>query len=280
VPVLLVSDVHVGERVRSASVNGLNEYDDEIAERRMAFLFEGFAWHVERHAQFYSVNEAVLWLGGDLIAGLIHEEQAASNCLMTPPAVMLAQELIARGIDYLLGRCRFLRRVRVVCSFGNHGRVTKQVWRSIRPETSYEWIIYHGLRSRFSREPRVEWQIADGPLTYAEIFGLTFRFTHGDSVGYQGGIGGLTIPLKKRCLAWDKSRRADVTVLGHFHQLHHWGYATVNGSVVGWNPYAADVGCEYELPKQGLLLVTDWGVQTFTEVYCDPDRAPKDRAVA
>lgn len=272
-PVMMLSDLHVEERVRNETVNGLNEYDPDIAEQRCAYLFEGWAWHIEKLAAFYRVDEAVLWLGGDLVSGLIHEEMIANNAMMTPPAVMLAQELIARGIDYLLERLPFIRRLRVVCSFGNHGRVTRKVWRSIRPETSYEWIIYAGLQGRFSGDGRTEWQIAGGELTFADVYGLTLRFTHGDSVGYQGGIGGLTIPLKKKCLAWDRARPADVTVLGHFHQCRDHGFAAVNGSVVGWNPYAISIGADYEPPRQGLMLINaEFGRQTFTHVYCDPSR--------
>lgn len=272
-PVMMLSDLHVEERVRNETVNGLNEYDPDIAEQRCAYLFEGWAWHIEKLATFYRVDEAVLWLGGDLVSGLIHEEMIANNAMMTPQAVMLAQELIARGIDYLLERLPFIRRLRVVCSFGNHGRVTRKVWRSIRPETSYEWIIYAGLQGRFSGDGRTEWQIAGGELTFADVYGLTLRFTHGDSVGYQGGIGGLTIPLKKKCLAWDRARPADVTVLGHFHQCRDHGFAAVNGSVVGWNPYAISIGADYEPPRQGLMLINaEFGRQTFTHVYCDPSR--------
>jgi len=272
-PVMCLSDLHVEERVRPEAVNGLNEYGPEIAEQRCAYLFEGWAWHIAKLATYYDVSQAVLWLGGDLVSGIIHDELIANNAMMTPPAVMLAQGLVARGIDYLLERLPFVRRLRVVCSFGNHGRVTKKVWRSLRPETSYEWIIYAGLQDRFRNEGRVEWQVAGGELTFADVYGVTIRFTHGDSVGYQGGIGGLTIPLRKKVLAWDKARPADVTVIGHFHQCVDFGFAVVNGSVVGWNPFAVSIGAYYEPPRQALFVINrDFGRQTFTHVYCDPHR--------
>lgn len=273
VPVMCLSDLHVEERVRLATVNGMNEYDEAVAERRMAYLFEGYAWHLEQLASFYSIERAMLWLGGDLVSGFIHEEQLTQNTMMPPPAVCYAEELVARGISYLLTRCPWLQTIDVVCSFGNHARISKKKWISASAESSYEWIIYHQLRKRFAAERRVQWQIAAGEHTYATIYGQTLRFTHGDSVQFGNGIGGLTIPLRKKVLAWDKTRPADVTVIGHFHQCTDFGYAVVNGSVVGWNPFAISIGAFYEPPRQALFVINeDFGRQTFTHVYCDPDR--------
>jgi hypothetical protein len=94
--------------------------------------------------------------------------------------------------------------------------------------------------------------------SYVEVFGLTLRFLHGHSIKFGGGIGGITIPIRKAISQWNKVRKADLTVMGHFHQCVDGGDFIVNGSLIGYNAFAQFIKADYEPPRQQFFLITDY----------------------
>ena len=67
VPVMLCSDLHVEERVDPAQVNGLNEYNLDIADRCIGRMAEAYEWLL--HDARYDCREGVVWIGGDTFSG-------------------------------------------------------------------------------------------------------------------------------------------------------------------------------------------------------------------
>lgn len=252
-PVVMCSDWHVGETVRPETVNGLNAYNPRIARERNSRLNEAIAWEIghERHA--FKIRDCVVWLGGDLITGFIHDELMESNAMSPTQEVMFAQELCEATIDAVLALD--MERVVVPCSWGNHGRTTHKKRISTGAYNSFEWLMYHSLKRRYADNPRVEFAIGDGILTYLKIYDFWNRFSHGDSIQYGGGVGGITIPILKKIAQWDKAQRADETYLGHFHQRITLRGLNVNGSAIGYGPFSAYIGGQPEEPAQGMCLI-------------------------
>ena len=122
--VALLSDVHFEERVERSDVIP-NEYSPAIADRRLARFFAGTAW-LTQHAPAFDIGELVLWLGGDMISGQIHDENVETSEL--PPAVASLQVAgrITSGIRQLLADLPGVT-LTVPCSLGNHARTTKTV---------------------------------------------------------------------------------------------------------------------------------------------------------
>lgn len=253
-PIFMASDWHVEETVDPKTVNGRNQYDPKIAERRAETFFERQLKLVELARAGWKIHEAVLWLGGDLITGYIHEELLEANAMSPTEAILFAERLIAGGIDFLLAEGRFERLV-VVCNYGNHGRTTPFRRIATGSRNSFEWLMYHALRKHYRAEPRVEFLIADGAHAYLPLYDGEVRFTHGDDVRYAGGVGGLSIPLRKAIDAWDQFRPAMLTVIGHWHQLTDYQFCVVNGSLIGFNAYALSIKARYEPPQQGFVLM-------------------------
>lgn len=270
--VMMASDWHVEERVDPKTVNGVNSYDLATAEARAASLFKGWAWHTNllaRGPERYRIEQALLWLGGDFISGNIHEELVEVAQLSPTKATVFAADLIVSGIEYLLKRTT-LRRIRVVCNDGNHERTTPKIRVSTRADNSFGWLMYKSLALRFAKEPRVEFTICDGAHAYIEIMGRTVRTTHGDELRYGGGIGGLTIPLLKSLGRWNQLRRADVTLLGHFHEFHDLRGAVVNGSLIGFGPYSQRIGAVPEPASQGFFIIDrDRGKRCVSPIMVD-----------
>jgi hypothetical protein len=251
-PVIMVSDLHLEEVVHAASVNGLNTFDLKIAEQRMAKLAESIAWEIalERHA--FEISRVILWFGGDIISGTIHEDLAESNLLSTPRAIIFAKKLLVRLVREVLA---LDVDVLCICNDGNHDRLTRKMRVQTRVDNSIGLVLYDSIAERFEDEKRIKFVMPDGLLTYATVFGRDLRFTHGDAIKSGGGIGGVTVPINKKLMQWDKSRTADHTFMGHWHTRLTNRRLSLNGSLIGYGPFSLLIGAEYEDPKQGFVLV-------------------------
>lgn len=276
-PMIHLSDWHVEEVVDPETVNGRNEFNPDIAKRRVEYLTDGIIWTIDNWRGGWDIHRAVVNVGGDMISGYIHDELQESNALSPTEASLLAQELLTELLRNVLdGGREPLEQLDVVCNFGNHGRTQAKPRVSTAAKNSFEWLMYQNLAQRFENESRVTFTIANGAHVYGTVFGKRIRYHHGDHVRYQGGVGGLSIPLRKACDAWDTFEKADHTMIGHWHQFLDLGYAIVNGSLIGFNAYALSIKARYEPPRQGMFLIDeDWGKKMVTPVYCDPDRKAK-----
>jgi hypothetical protein len=254
--VALASDWHVEETVDPEAVAGRNKYDLTVAADRVERFFQAVAWNVEhqRGSGKVVVRDLVLWLGGDLISGYIHEELQEGNELSPTQAILWLMPRLEGGIRGLLDRLG-LDSIVVPCSFGNHGRTTHRKRISTGHANSYEWLMYKDLEARMRDEKRVRFEVTASAHQYVQVYDRVIHFHHGDSLNYQGGVGGIGIPLLKAVPQWDRVIRADVHCIGHFHQYRDFGRAVVNGSLIGFSPYAQEIRAEYEEPQQALFFI-------------------------
>jgi hypothetical protein len=269
--IVALSDWHVEERVDPATVNGLNDYDLEVADRRIAELAERFAALLEHERQLVTVDHVVVWLGGDFLSGHIHEDTAEMAQLAPLAATRWAGERIRGFLDMVAGMAR---RVTVATNSGNHGRSTPKLRVGTELDHSFEQDLYLRLSAE-ERQANVQWQVGTGYLNVVDLDGFKVRFHHGHAVSYGGGVGGITIPTNKAIAAWDRIDRADLTVFGHWHQfswLRSSRYVS-NGSLIGHSAYATRIKASYEPPCQAFVVV-DHGRREVTKalpLFCDRD---------
>jgi hypothetical protein len=254
-PVIMLSDWHFEEQVNPSNINGLNEYNLDIAEARWVRCIQNSMKlvHKERHSS--DVKQVIVWLGGDFITGYIHEELEESNYLSPVQAVRFAKKRIISALDFYAQHGGF-DKISVVCNYGNHGRTNKKPRVSTGHKNSYEWMMYKDLEDYYQRDKRFEFIVPDGLFAYVNVFGFVNRFWHGDTISYGGGIGGLTVPLIKAIGRYNTTIKADFNFMGHYHQLFE---ATkdcmVNGSGIGYSAYAQKIGASFERPQQGFKMI-------------------------
>src|SRR6185312_13930358 len=139
---------------------------------------------------------------------------------------------------------------------GNHGRMPEKMHFSDPVGTSLESFMYHAVCDRYEGNPRVQIRVSPAAMVYERFYErFNMRLIHGYETKYNGGVGGLTIPLNKAVTQWDKGIKADLTVLGHYHQFFDGGNFLVNGSLIGYNTYAEAIKASYEEPRQAFFLV-------------------------
>lgn len=250
--VLQWSDWHVEETVEAEKVNDLNSYSLDVAQKRIHSLVEGCLWLLEMHATRWHLDAVLIHLGGDLITGWIHEELTQTSALSPIEATLWVKAQVCAALDTMREKAP-TDSIRVVCSPGNHGRTTRRSQSANMAETSYEWGLYSDLVSRYADDDRIHVEASRAIWTYVDTYDYTVRFGHGDKINYQGGVGGITIPLNKAIARLDEGRRADWTAIGHFHQLGFYPRAIVNGSLIGDTPWGLAHG--HQTPQQAYWLI-------------------------
>lgn len=251
--VLVASDWHVEENV-GPEVSGLNKYNLEIARDRATRFFQKGLRLTELLQKDITINTMVLALLGDFITNDIHDaENAEVNEVLPIHALLEAQGMIISGIEFLLEHSKL--ELVIPCHSGNHARTTKTTRFTTENGHSLEYLMYKHLAVYFRDEPRVTFIIPEGMHSYVQIYGQTIRFHHGHSVKYQGGVGGIYIPVNKAIAQWNKGRHADLDVFGHFHQMRDGGNFICNGSLIGYNAFALSIKADFEPPKQALFLM-------------------------
>lgn len=253
--VMLFSDLHYEETVDPFVVNGMNEYNPKIAEQRAKKFFQNVVKLLRMCRSSSNIETGVLWLGGDLITGYIHEELVETNAMSPVESCIEVYKLVISGIDYLLEHGDFKTLI-IPCSCGNHGRTTEKRRVSTNVQNSYEWMIYNFLVQHYASEDRIRFQLTKSYHNMMDIYGYSLRFHHGEYVRYGGGVGGLTVPLNKAIDGWNKSKSiADIDCMGHYHQRICLRNAVVNGSLIGYNPFAISIKAPYEPPQQCMFLM-------------------------
>ena len=255
VPVLVLSDWHVGETVfRDDVPNGCNEYSISIAKERAQKIVSRAVWLMQNSGDLISQDTMVCALLGDFMTGIIHEELERNAVFSELEEQELVSEILSGVIKFLLENTSYKKIIIPTCH-GNHGRNTHKMHIKGSARTSYEHFVYRQLAKEYKDEKRLEFVIGKSYHTLINIGDVRVRFHHGDGIKSMGGIGGVAIPLNKAVARYNVAYRADLDIIGHFHQMLDGGNWVINGSLIGYSAYAAKIGCPFELPRQALVLV-------------------------
>jgi hypothetical protein len=275
VPLWMLSDWHAGEGVDPITINGLNEFNPDICLARWKRTTENMMYLTDRlRAGGSTIDTLLLWWGGDFMNGWIHDEYLATNTLTPMEEMLFAADMLKMQVEWILDHGKF-KRIRIVCNPGNHGRDTQKKLIGIQAKTSKEWAMYHFVERMFRGDDRVEFTIADGYMEYLDVMDTRLAFHHGESIRGGGGVGGLTVPLRRAILKMNELTPLDQLpfhIMGHFHQLlTDMRSFFVNGSGIGMTPYGMEKHFPFEPAQQAMCLLVP-GQRTpceFKRVWCD-----------
>ena len=275
VPTLLLSDLHWGETVDPAQVYGVNEYNIEIANARLKRVIEK-AITLARTISGVAYPGFVLPLGGDMLAGEIHEELVQTNDVPVLPALLNLLEGLIPAIQLLADEFGF---VYVPCVAGNHGRMSRKPRAKSRNVTNLDWLLYQFLALHFKDDERVKIDSPVSPEVTYHVFNHAYHLNHGDQLGKGGdGIIGFLGPVvrgdhKNRSLQAQFNNPYDTMLHGHFHQYLATRRFVSNGSLVGYDEYALANKFPYEIPQQAFWLThAEEGMTYAMPVHAEPPK--------
>ena len=249
----ILSDTHFDEVVRPEEINFRNEYNREIAVKRLKTYFQKVILLTKEYITGINYEGCVLFLGGDIFSGDIHEELSETNEDTMLASVIFWTEQITAGINLLAEHFNY---VHVPCVVGNHGRRTRKPRHKLLVKDNFDWFLSKTLEQRFIGNNKVTFDVAAGADLMVEVQDTTYLLTHGDQAKGGGGIGGIWPPLMRMVAKKRNNVDFDYMVLGHFHQLimaPSSGFL-LNGSLKGYDEYAAIGNFAFEVPQQALWI--------------------------
>jgi len=265
---VLLSDAHAEERVIPSTINWLNEYNPQICEDRFTKLSEGIVKLTTIERTGVTLDELVLFLLGDFINGYIHDEYKKTNTMSPVQAILFVQGLIISLIDYIKKYGGY-KKITVRCRSGNHSRTTLKPEFGTAGTDTLEWLLYQELAEHYKNDSVVRFEIRDANIEYCTIYDKVIRYLHGSEVKFNGGVGGVEIPIYKAIAQWDKAQRADVTMLAHFHTAKQGENFVVNGSIIGYNLFAESCKFSFQSPRQQFCLIdSHHGLQSVRPIFC------------
>lgn len=273
-PWLLLSDLHLDEVVNPSEMMGVNAYSRKIAEKRMAATFQSAVKITQDYWTGVEYDGIVVPLMGDLYSGDIHEELAETNEDSILGSVLHWSDHLSAGISLLADT---FGKVHVPVVVGNHGRQSRKPRAKFRARTNYDWFTGHLLARQFRGDKRVTFDVAESADLIVPSYGQKVCITHGDQARGGGGIAGIWSPIT-RLDARKRQRQAavnqpyDLLVMGHWHNLIFGPSFVVNGSLKGYDEYAAISNFGFEEPAQALFLMTPEHGKSWTAPVLPADR--------
>lgn len=195
IPCLVLSDLHFSEIVDPSQVLFRNEYNIDIATRRLYTIIERSVDLLKNHIVNPNYPGFVLKVLGDMFSGNIHEELRISNELTIFQSFHILFEIMKKSIDILANE---FGRVFIVWVSGNHSRNTPKIQAKGFAYENFDWHLGIMLQKFFENDERIKFLISDGWDIQYRIYGWTFRATHGAQ--FRGGDG-IIGPLGPICVS-------------------------------------------------------------------------------
>ena len=267
--VLHLSDLHVGEVVQRSEVMGVNEYNLEISQNRIARLFNATsilltsAWPASDPAP----ERVYVLLGGDLISGHgLHPDHERTDSVTAYQQVKLCAEAIASGINHLheslIKRFKKTVEIVIISVVGNHGRDTFG-----KPRTklvslqSYDTLVSDFVEAQLKHIKTITHYRPRGFDAYFDAVGWPILLTHGDRMGSGGGTGfigpsAVIVKGHRKILDTEHRQRRPVYKVfsGHFHTTCVTPFGFGNGSGIGYGEFAKSIRADPEPAQQNLAV--------------------------
>lgn len=281
-PTLFQSDFHWGEVVRPEEIEGFNNhYNREIAISRFKVMIEETVSLAKDHMVNPQYEGIVTALGGDMVAGDIHDELVETNDGTTMEHIF---EMFQHEVAGLTTLADNFGHVFVPCTFGNHSRNTPKPRYKLAAFTSFDWLLCTMLENHFKAvgDDRIQFLIPSGFDTYYRVHNHHYLLTHGDRIGAGGGggmvgtIGPITRGIiKLRNQYSNTGRTIDTVLLGHFHQPLDPPHGLVNSSLKGYDEFAMGHRFEPSLPSQRLWWThPEHGITFRCEIFVAKKERP------
>lgn len=232
----ILSDLHVGEVVSPEETGGFGNYDMTIFSRRLGMWTEKVMELTELRRSRLHVPNLTLLLGGDMVAGDIHQELIKTNAVDVMEQTVQAAYMIAQSVGQLATYFESIDAYGVV---GNHGRM------QMKPPSkgqyqNWDYLVYQLMAMFLSKHDNIHFTIPKSFYQLVEVENTTILLIHGDSIkGYSGlPVYGIErAVMRMRTLLDQQGKRFDMVVMGHFHDPTENDRFIINGSLGGNSEY-------------------------------------------
>lgn len=272
IPVLMLSDLHLGEYISGEEMDGINAFDVSVAKQRYRKLIEKTITLARDHMGLQQPEyPGIVYLrGGDLIAGLIHDLNDTND----KKALSAVKELVSVerwGLEQLKA---FFGKVWVVSVPGNHGRDSEKPHSKEVVARSFDIQAAEMLELIYENDPAFTfWNPPSGDALF-RLKGTLIGATHGDRIGTGGGRGflGAVGPIMRGAKMFREyyaalGKNIDVVFMGHYHTSCELpGNIFANGCGCGVSQYSRQFRFVPRPAVQWLVFFGDNGITARWEI--------------
>jgi hypothetical protein len=255
-PVLIISDLHIGEIVDSEQINGINSYDLNIAKKRLNDIYNKFISLVARFANLQKVSVFIL---GDIVSGIIHEELLQG--IPIADQVIEAGEMLSEVVYELSKK---FNQVEVYGVIGNHQKVSKKVYYKNK-YSGFDYLVYKYIEAKCKNLKNVKCVFPKSSMLILNKFDKwNILLRHGD--GKTSSFAGIPVyGISKQSNKLQQAFSAYKDIYIHYQILGHWhsnmtipmpnGQVIVCGSLKGLDEYCYN-NFMFSEPSQTALLIS------------------------
>lgn len=245
---LLWTDHHIGAKFTKEEMGGLNFYNVDEYTRRLKYCVEKTIRFTKGRPDII-VNRLVLFLGGDMVDGLIHDSLERNADIPVGDQVVVGAHILSQAIRELAANFTL---VHIACAPGNHGRFRKPHEAEMVTQ-NFDTLMYTLIQQTLKDQKNVTFDIPSEFWNYQVVGGQGVLLLHGH-VGIGGFTGKGTYPgygLRRSAdnlqhVLRQLGKPVKYIALGHYHSYfstsHESGLLTINGSMPGNNPYGLASG--------------------------------------
>ncbi len=275
-PTLFLSDLHVNESIDPRQTLAPNAFSPARARLRLEECFKTAVDLGLNHMVKPAYRGIYVPVGGDLLdvlGGGQHPGERQGSPAYVDAAAMVA-DLLEPGFRLLADAFGEVYSPWVT---GNHGRLTYSMPFNDRSAKSLDAAVYYILEGRLRGDKRFHFELAPGPKLVYQVYDHRYLLLHGDPASgmpnYGGALGGPASTIARgvvllRSACQQFGLHFDTAVVGHYHQFMVLPGAIVNGSLKGYDEYAAGRSFPYEEPRQAFWFThPKYGITCSWPIY-------------
>lgn len=237
--VLQLTDLHYGEVTKKDEVEGFNEYNSKVADRRLLQLGECILRNTEIMRAGYNVPHLHILGTADYISGDIHEELTVTNEFPCP--VQAVRCGYAVGGLIAMFAPHFEKITVDMITLDNHGRITRKYQSSEGGLNNWSYVVAQVVAQHVAQLANVKVNVHAKATALIPIGSEKYLIFHGHQM--KGWAGKPYYGFDRR-VAMEAVKRMGVQeqsftklVFGHFHTATNEKDWQLGGSLSGTNAF-------------------------------------------
>ncbi len=186
---VLIGDVHYGERVNPSSVGERNEYNRLIARRRVSDVLSQVVRRAKTHAEGRKYDQCIVMLVGDIVEGGIVTPESSLDWAPNTGWHAYMREF-GRFLDQELRGLRIELGIPVTVSgvVGNHGALKYKPKRAELLGNNSDRALYEYLKDLADMHQQYAVDVAEGEYLPLFVNGQPYVLVHGDTIPVRGSV--------------------------------------------------------------------------------------------
>jgi len=180
-----LTDWHTGEVQDASEIEGFNEYNPDVQDRRIDKFTDIIIRKVTYDRLAYRIDRIEVIFTGDLISGDIHDELKITNAYPLPVQIVETAKKKSKMLAILAAN--FAEVVVHDLTADNHSRLTKKPQFKEEGRNSHNYVVAEMTKAYLINVKNVEYNIYPMHEVVINVHGMKYLISHGHEIrGWMG----------------------------------------------------------------------------------------------